>query len=199
MTRKEGKKPTKVLWVFCEGKTEKNYFNQLQTVERISRLRIKTRDTGKRTSDGILQDAVKHMQTPEFKAGDIVACVFDTDFNNDRQLAMANSLANKHKILESLSNPCFEYWILCHYEYFQSKCESAEVISKLKKFIRDYKKPCPDLYSKTHDKLNTAKNHARQIMNIHKKEKINLAKKEANPLTFVFQLIEEIEKFRDNN
>ena len=41
MTRKEGNKSVYSLWIFCEGKTERNYFAQLRAVDRIQGLQIR--------------------------------------------------------------------------------------------------------------------------------------------------------------
>lgn len=196
MVRKEGRKPTKALWIFCEGKTEKLYFDKLKFEERISRLRIKSFQSGYRNADGIVKEAADFINKADFQEGDLIACVFDRDANSNEQLKRAKSIGEAKGVLISFSNPCFEYWILCHYGYFPSRYEQRDIINKINGLITDYKKNDPDLYSKTKNKIQDAVTNAERIKNEHTRKKTIIISRESNPLTLVFELVKIIDKFR---
>ncbi|MBU1145273.1 MAG: RloB family protein [Firmicutes bacterium] len=196
--RRPGLRPTKKLWIICEGKTEKLYFDKLRIDKRISRLEIKTIKSGHQNADGIIQDAIGFIaRGKDFQKNDLVACVFDRDANTDLQFGRAKSLATKNKILISFSNPCFEYWILCHFGYFPSSYEKDTLIKKIQDKFADYISCDPELYNKTKEKLNKAKIYAKMIKKKHVDDGKELIKRTANPLSLVFELVELIEKFKD--
>ncbi|MBI3027677.1 RloB domain-containing protein [Candidatus Woesearchaeota archaeon] len=197
MVRKRGRKPTKALWIFCEGKTEKLYFDKLKFEERISRLRIKSFQSGYRNADDIVKEAADFISKVDFQKGDLIACVFDRDANSNEQLARAKATGENKDILISFSNPCFEYWILCHYGYFAGQYEQRDIIAEITSRITNYKKNDPDLYSKTKNKIQDAINNADKIKNKHTKEKTIILSRESNPLTLVFELVNIIDKFRN--
>jgi len=197
MVRKEGRKPTKALWIFCEGKTEKLYFDKLRFEERISRLKIKSLQSGYKNADGIVKEATDFISRRDFQEGDLIACVFDRDANSNEQLKKARSIGETKGILISFSNPCFEYWILCHCGYFAGQYEQGGIIAEITSRITNYKKNDPDLYSKTKNKIQDAINNAEKIKNKHIKEKTIILSRESNPLTLVFELINTINKFRN--
>lgn len=196
MTRLVGIRPTKTLWIFCEGKTEENYFEKLRIIERINRLQIKSCVTPKRDAGDILKYAISHCKA-HFQKGDLVACVFDVDSNSDADLIRAKRMADDYNYAFYLSNPCFEYWILCHYGLFQTKFDSKELTSKVISFIPRYKKPFQSLYLETRGKIGAAKKNAEKMKKIHFGEGRELFSREANPLTLIFELVQLIDKFKD--
>ncbi len=198
MARKRGKKPTNNLWIFCEGeKTEINYFNKLKIDKRISRINIKVKSSDKITdSVGIVKYAISFLKYKrDFEPGDLIYCVFDRDSNTNQHLTQASKLAKENNIRIAFSNPSFEYWILCHFEYFITACESKNLIDKLKQNLSPYEKNDPDIYNKTQSKITTAIINAKKVKNKHEKEGIKLISRESNPSTYVFELIEKIEGF----
>lgn len=196
--RKRGNKSTKTLWIFCEGKTEKLYFDKLKFDRRISRLKIKSKESGYKNADGIIKESFDFMKkSRDFQKDDLVVCVFDRDANTNEQLEKAKSLAEKNNILISFSNPCFEYWILCHYNYFSSSEEKDTLVGKLSKLAKDYKNHDPDLYSKTKDKISIAMSNAKRVREKHVNDNNNLISRQSNPLSLVFELIQIIKEFED--
>ena len=131
-----------------------------------------------------------------FLRGDLIACMFDRDSNSNEQLENAESAAER-QIKLAFSNPCFEYWFLCHFGYFPRPYETYnEVVHKLKQHMKNYNKDDPDLYLKTKDKLAVAVKNAKKIKEFHENEGRELLKRETNPLTLVFELIELIGEFK---
>ena len=185
---------TNTLWMFCEGHTEKRYFENLKVTERL-RLKIRPRLSGN-TVKKIVEDALKFMETSnEFDdERDIVGCVFDRDKNSNEELYKAKSQAGN--IMLAYSNPAFEYWILCHHEYYESKCGPKKVYKLVKKKMGFDPKKESELYVKIKDSLNKAKTNAKKIEKKHEDAGVKLISRESNPSTLVYQIIERIEDFK---
>ena len=200
MTRKTGRKPTNTLWIFCEGeKTEKNYFNKLKIKEQISRMNTRVVSSDSTYALGIVKHSVSFIEnTRDYEKGDLVYCVFDRDGNTNQNLDKAIKLAKENKIVLIFSNPCFEYWILCHFEYFITACNVIELIEKLKTHIRDYRKNDPETYNKTYSKISLAINNAKKVRKKHDKEQVKLISRESNPSTLVYELIEKIKELKSS-
>ena len=197
MIRRRRRKPTKTLWIFCEGKTEKLYFKKLKFEERINRLKIKSIESSHKNADGIIQEVLDFVRkSRDFQEGDLLAAVFDRDANTNEQLRKTKSIAKNKGIVLSFSNPCFEYWILCHYGFFPNQYGKTELINKIKEFISDYRKNDPGLYSKTKSRLSNASDNAKGIEDKHRREQVTLISRESNPITLVFKLIKKIDNFR---
>ena len=201
MARKRGKRPTNTLWIFCEGeKTEINYFNKLKVNERISRINIKVQSSDKVTDAvGVVKYAISFLKNKkrDFERDDLIYCVFDRDSNTNQHLEQALKLAKSNNLQIVFSNPCFEYWILCHFEYFIASCNPEDMIRKLKEKLGNYKKNDLDIYKKTKDKIEIAITHAKKVKNKHEKEGIKIISRESNPSTYVFELIEKIGELKD--
>jgi len=199
MVRIPGRRPTKTLWIFCEGKTEKAYLDNVRCIERIRRLTIIPRVLEHRNADGILDDAIRFKNNKkDFQKGDLIACIFDRDSNTNDQLTYAKSKADREGIQISFSNPCFEYWILCHYDYIPGPIEKDNIISLInKKSGSEYEKADSELYTKTKDKIVTAHINAERIKNKHLNNKTTLISRESNPITLVFELIKIIDDFKN--
>jgi len=197
MVRQRGKKPTQTLWIFCEGeKTEKNYFLKLRTEERIRRLKVKS--CGSTDAKGIVNHAISFKKTDRnFEDGDSVCCIFDRDNNSNEQLEQATSLANHNNITIIFSNPSFEYWILCHFEYHPTSCENPDLGARLNYLVGDYEKNDPLIYNKTKNKIDTATANATRIKEKHEQERTLLISRQSNPLSLVFELIKMIKQFKN--
>ncbi len=98
---------------------------------------------------------------------DEVWVVFDTEgpgnTDRDRQARDAVERARQLNFHTAVSNPCFEYWLILHFEYFtKAIADSAEACKRLKKHIQDYHKN-RECYSSTKSKLKTAIIHAKRV------------------------------------
>ena len=191
-------KKTNTLWIFCEGHTEKRYFENLRVTERL-RLKIKSKvsDT---TAKQIVKEASKFIKSKDFdNKRDMIACFFDKDNetqNSNDVLAQAKSQA-ADKIILAYSNPCFEYWILCHDGYYSSTSYDQSQVCNLveRKFGFDPKKET-ELYKKIKDKINEAKTNAKQIQKVHEDNNIELISRESTPLSLVYKVLELIDNFK---
>ncbi len=196
MARKEGRKSTQKIWIYCEGKTEKLYFGKLKIDKRVSRVTIEPKISGYKDSRGIIKEAITFKNSNRgFQEGDIIACVFDRDLNSDTALEESVRLAKKESITISYSNPCFEYWFLCHYGYFPSPIEKAELTSKLKEHMGNYEKNDSEIYNVLKDMTPGALKNSKKIKAKHISEGTDIISRDSNPVTLIFELIELIHKF----
>lgn len=198
MVRQQGNKPTTTAWIFCEGeKTEFYYFGSLRADQRIRRLRIKINASENKDPIGLVQYAAefkKHRR--DYQPGDLIFCVFDRDSNSNQDLTEAEKLAADCNIELIFSNPCFEYWILSHFEYYFQAIEKDLLKRKLIKALGTYRKNDPEIYAKTKDKLGEAINNSRKVIEIHTGKDVKVFTRDSNPLTLVFKLIEKINDFK---
>jgi len=182
----------RTIWLFCEGeKTEKNYFEKLRSEERIRQICIKVKSPTRKHPAGMVQEAIEFKKSSaNFFAEDEIFCIFDRDMNTDQQIASAVKLAKDNDIKLIFSNPCFEYWILCHFEKNNSACEIDTIISKLKRYLGEYEKNDREIYLKTHARRNEAIKNAKEAVGYHKKLGIEFFSRKSNPSTNVHALIE---------
>jgi hypothetical protein len=128
------------------------------------------------------------------KDADQIWCIFDIDhFLKQDKESFANALekAKVNNINIAWSNPCFELWLMLHFELIETAISVQDYQKKLKVLFKkigfDYKKNCEGLFGKLFDKQNTAIAHSKKIS-----KKFDL---KINPSTTVFRLVEELRKF----
>ncbi len=198
--RKRGnysRKSKRVILVSYEGKnkTEKIYFNNFCNRENDFVIQIVP---GNETDPvNLVKQTIqkKNELGLDLDADDRAFCIFDTDtkMQKEKQIIEAINLASKYNIKIVTSCPCFEVWLLLHYEYTTGYLDNDSVISKLRKHNDKYEKNY-NIYPEIKTYVNTA------IANAKKLEKYQLEKKkkknsvEANPHTNVYEIIEDINK-----
>lgn len=131
---------------------------------------------------------------------DTAYCVFDQDEHSTYRNALRKIEENKINsinILAITSVPCFEYWILLHYErtsrsYKRSGKKSAghQLITAVKKHIPLYSKGCKNIYKTTKPYLSTAITNAKLI------DKEQIQNGTDNPSTQVYQLVEYLNQIK---
>ncbi|EAJ3623524.1 RloB domain-containing protein [Campylobacter coli] len=139
--RKTKRKENEVILIVCEGeKTEKNYLNQLKDFFRLSNVSINIISSKKPDPSQIVEFTKEKNKDDSY---DKVYCVFDKDTHSD--FDKAKQKCEKYNFEAIISNPCFEFWILLHFEYttkpFGTNSPCKELIDNdLKKYIKDYTK-----------------------------------------------------------
>ena len=143
----------------------------------------------------LVKSLIKQMKYQEIKVedGNKVYCVFDTDEDprKNEQIKEATILAKSHEIEVITSSPCFEDWILCHFEKTTSKLTNKEAFEKVVKHIPKYKKSY-DIYNDIYDKTEVAIKNAKFQEKYHLKSGRNIKSTFANPSTEVYRIVEYI-------
>jgi hypothetical protein len=118
------RKPRKTLLVICEGtRTEPDYLRALKqqpTVRDVAAvdLRVET-GKGKTNAGSLVSIAVAARNIAIDAEGEIDEfwCVFDVEWPvNQPGLNQAVEQANQHDIHVAISNPCFELWLILHFQ-----------------------------------------------------------------------------------
>lgn len=196
LQRKEAKlSPHDIVLIVCEGKkTEPHYLQDLRDDFKLNNANIKILGAGADPSK-IIKAAINEFKINDY---DRIYCVFDKDQHSQYESALKRIISlrehpnNPIPIYAINSVPCFEYWLLLHFEdttrpYKGNKkgTSSAEqVISNLKQYIKNYKKGDGDIYEKTKP------NQAIAIKRAKKNLKLQQNNNTDNPSTNFFELIE---------
>lgn len=190
--RKDKRVERKRLVIVSEGeKTEPIYFKKFRRRE--INLQIITPNCAHTDPKGLIEFAydIKFEDDINEKNGDRIICVFDVNSNTEQQLKEAKTLGKRRNIDLCLSNPCFEIWILIHFEigvHF-SNCDS--LIHQLKKHIPRYEKSA-EVYSQILPHIDDAIIEAKRLNKWHLNNGTELFSRNSNPSTQVFEIIEYI-------
>ncbi|OHB53950.1 MAG: hypothetical protein A2Y07_09640 [Planctomycetes bacterium GWF2_50_10] len=146
--------PKQSILIVCEGdKTEPNYFKGLaQHLGILGRnsfeVEIDIRPSNTASAPKSVVEKAKlakdeRERSPSLitRPYDQVYCVIDTEIPQHKSLKEAIETARQCDIEISLSNPCFEYWLLLHYEMSSKAYSStAQVLKDLRNHCPGYKK-----------------------------------------------------------
>ncbi|MDN3353126.1 RloB family protein [Actinomadura sp. DC4] len=124
--------------IVCGGqKTEKQYLDGLKRAERNPSVSVAIK-TNPRSPSEVVNHAHKlKRQSPE--DFDDVWCVFDVD--EFRDIDRAADLARRHRVGLAISNPCFELWLLLHFDDRTAYSPSyASLLPLLRTHLPDYDK-----------------------------------------------------------
>lgn len=157
------KKPTRnpydTVLILCGGETEYKYFSAIKKELRLASVKIKNSDSNPLS---IVKEAEKNQRD----GFDRIYCIFDKDqySNFDDACIKIKSKKSKKIIWEAItSNPCFEFWILLHYEFTTAPFNDCkQVINKIQKHIC-YRKNDSQLWDKLRDKVDEAIKNSEQV------------------------------------
>ncbi len=115
------KPPRSVTLIVCEGETEQEYFEAARIQYRLSTAEVVVADNNVGAAPiSVVQCAENKCREPG--GYDKVFCVFDRDGHEsfDRARARLQAIAKRKRaplpVEEAISIPCFEYWVLLHFE-----------------------------------------------------------------------------------
>lgn len=189
--------------LFCEGRnTEPLYFKAFP----VSSAEIRCIGKGGRSKLSLVRYGLKELEKMESYPEDEVWFIFDmdvhypevsdqkADFNSAIQLAQ-----EKHQV--AYSNDCLELWFVLHYHQVTAQLtrrEYYEILSK--KWDMDYEKEAKKiafastLYQKLLDDPDASQEEAIKRAKALWEESLHLSPGDKNPITSVFQLVEELDK-----
>ncbi|WP_428263610.1 RloB family protein [Haliangium sp.] len=187
--RQPGNKPGRRVLIVCEGSaTEPGYFEALKRKLKLGGMVIRGDEVGTAPIN-VVDDALAEKRRAQ-RAGepfDSVWCVFDRDEHTSFAQAIDKARANGLKI--AISIPCFEFWLLLHYEYTTRPFTDYNDIRR-----NNLSAHCPDYHkSKVNwddvlTRLETAKVHAKRV-----RASQESGEQYPNPSTTVDLLVEHLE------
>ena len=205
LARKKAKRASyaKVL-IVCEGeKTEPNYFNVLRNHLALNNANVVVTGECGSSPLSIVEYAMQRYRD-EQHAGDPfdkVFCVFDRDAHDTYQQALDKIAAAKPKdtFVTITSVPCFEYWLLLHFDYTAAPFHAAgkksagdRVVDELRKKLPDYQKGDGSVFDRLVDQLPRAKAHAARALIDARDNNSD------NPSTRVHELVEYLQNIKQS-
>lgn len=185
-----------VMVVAGEGKniTELSYVRSFNTQH--GKYVIRTQNAGHDTDpSGILKSIEKYWQDKELSEdlGDKAYILLDIDCSEARMKQIEDASNNSDYAEFILSNPCFEFWFLLHFECSDhSFSTNDELIRKLKKYIPNYEKSS-DVSRILVPLTEKALANSEKIKNLHKRNNVPWPSAECNPMTDMGKVISEIQ------
>lgn len=189
LKRKSGSRnPRRRVLIVCEGKTEVCYFEELSRRVKFPGTVLVSVESDHPQPDQVVKYAKKikanaakpSSSTTPF---DEVWCVIDGD--NREKLREARSEAQKSGIRLAITNPCFEYWILLHFEDCGkafSNCDKAGEYLKKRGHAPEYAKNNSD-FRKIVPNFNAA------VSNSEKRRRIGELPESQNPCSDLHLLL----------
>lgn len=199
--RKRGTRRQRNFFVIvCEGtKTEPIYFRGFN--ERYSRVHIEPVHSGSTDPRSIVEYAIEQKKEYQVRPGDgnEIWCVFDVDENLDPTLRNSIEHAHANGVNVALSNPSFEIWYLLHFTYREAAISRREVNEKLdSQYISGYDKT--GCYNEMlFPSMETAVTNADRLNRYHLGLDNELASRNSNPSTQVFELVRAISELKRRN
>lgn len=193
MARKsKGKKLKKITMIYCEGETEKYYFDMLKRKYSSGNVFIRS-EVVAGNSWGLVENAVAKMKAEKHRYNfEKVYVVYDRDNEKHSDIERALKTAKENNIITLYSNECFEYWVLLHYRKYSSSNNSKQLYKLLEKEM-DLKSSYSNIKgqevsTRLEDKIHIAYNHAQQL-NISNDVNSNIS---TNPYTNIHHHIKDI-------
>lgn len=152
------KEATERLLIVCEGlKTEPNYLGEIRQEYRLASTRVRVQPSSFGTGPLQVVQFAEHLflngdQNKNIAARDFdrVYAVFDRDDHETYHAALKKMASfngrwknreNSKVFFEAIASvPCFELWLLLHFEDVQAPLEQTEVYERLKRYLPDYDK-----------------------------------------------------------
>lgn len=192
-----------VILIVTEGsQTEPKYFEHYRSRQ----TNIDIRVVGSRTKGGetdylgLIRKAVEYQSKNQISAsnGDAVWVVADGDVNynnpdpiaaKDNLLSRARKLADAKGIHIAISNPCFEFWYLLHFQYTTKFFKDYPAVkTALTAYLPDYEK-AGDVYAQLSEHTTDAIQNAKRVEQYHILNDCNKPFGIAvNPFTDIYQL-----------
>ncbi|EGT0649844.1 RloB domain-containing protein [Citrobacter braakii] len=209
MAASDKKIPNK-MYIFCEGKkTEPQYLEAFieERVNQKSKI-IKIPPTRKNTPVQLVDEAIAKRNSKDTIAGDVFWVVYDRESvskYSKKLHAEAFAKAKKNNIKIAISNVCFEFWILLHFELTTSHYTCYDDLmahSDIKKHLKavgipKYDKGSDMLYFKVKGGIDIAKGRAVKVNKavIASASSDTLEPYEYSPYTNIHELLNAIEEF----
>ena len=190
--------------ILCEGtRTEPNYFEGLKKSKSLTSVVVRALRPGQVGPAGLLKRV--HEELKEDPGWDEIYCVLDHDGRDakikdlEKGLAAIGRKTDSCEIKMIISSPCFEFWLLLHFEItsrpFAAGTRGAgceDVIKRLEHHLPGYRKNDARVFEKCREHVDTALEHLGKLQYPEP-----LPSKSSIPYTGVGLLAERLLKLSD--
>ena len=201
--RKAKRDPYAKVLIVCEGeKTEPNYFGELKTHYGLNSANVKICGEECGSSPSSIVSFAKKLYKKAKVEGDSfdrVYCVFDKDTHTTYHNAIIqiNNLKPKNTFFAITSVPCFEYWLLLHFNYttkpyspMSGNSAGNQLLRDLKAKMTTYKKGERGVFYQLLDSIEKAKKYAEKSLQAAQ------ATGTDNPSTHVHELVTYLQEIK---
>lgn len=194
--RGETRQPRSYILIVMEGETEEEYFKQMSAVYKSETLTLVHTLASTSSWKDIMKKAAEE-EAPHGAQFDERWVVYDADKPiAEKTLQQSIDKAKEKNLQCAISNPCFEYWLILHHEYFTKQYNTKKCENKLKTLHPAYKKgdkAAMSLYMDP-ERLKNAMKRAKDGLKWHKDNE----SKEVCPLpsTTVHLLVQSIQGYQ---
>lgn len=200
--KKESRASHERALIVCEGsKTEPNYFCELVNSLELNTANVEVDGNCGSSPISVFNYAQKRY-LEEKRTGDgfdRVFCVFDKDSHAtyEQALRLIGEKKPKDVFKAIVSVPCFEYWLLLHYEFTTRPFEAnrdgsvcASLISELKKYLPNYEKGEENIYSELSGQIDQAIAYSKRALDQAEENVTD------NPSTYIHELVEYLQDLK---
>ncbi|OIO55023.1 MAG: hypothetical protein COX57_00870 [Alphaproteobacteria bacterium CG_4_10_14_0_2_um_filter_63_37] len=182
LRRKHGKRPTydRILIVSEGSKTEPNYFGEIRQSKRLSTAHVVVVPSELGTAPNQVVAYAKRLLEQGDSTKRIAPGAFEqvfVAFDRDEHLTYHDALAQVEALKGKLRNdnrkpvrftaivsvPCFELWLLLHFEDVRSAMHRDEVVRRLKRYLPGYEKGGVGHFVATCEHLEQARQRAQEL------------------------------------
>jgi hypothetical protein len=189
------KEPYDVVLMVCEGsKTEPLYLQGLKVFHRLSNANIRILHPNATDPMSIAHAAEDESAANQY---DKIFCIFDRDGHAQYSDALRIISNSNGRVFAVNSVPCFEVWVLLHFQYTSAPFTSVgresacdKVLQELRRYMPDYAKGRINVYAELLDRLDTA------IGNAHRLEAHNVSTSSDNPETKMHHLVQYLRSLK---
>ena len=179
------RKPNRTILIVTNGeRTEVDYFEGFKNEVRLPGITIIS------ANHSNPQNVYGYAQGKETEY-DEVWCVLDVDqFGEEVKTVIDKAKASRIRC--AVSNPCFEAWLLMHFQYSTASLTPQEAVKKLKQVLPSYDKSrlqFTDFFAR----IDTAIQNAQKLERHHQENRVNFPC-DSNPYTSVHILMEMLKK-----
>lgn len=152
--RRHVAEPARRFYIFSEGvKTEPEYFGAIEREYKHTRIEVEGVGGVARTvaeqaieqANALRRGERRRSHTSSYEEQDQVWAVFDRDNHPQFETAVAMCAARRVNIARS--NPCFEVWLVLHFETYDRPTNSNGIQARLHELLPEYhhqQSPSPD-------------------------------------------------------
>lgn len=136
---RKGLQIKRLIYIFTEGHTEKNYFKLLRKKYNASMyVTVKVKPTGLQgmTLLNYAKNSISNLSTQAKKDIEAVYIIFDKDDLSVKNVENTILNAQKDDIKIGYSNICFELWLLSHFEKLTSFIDKKKLYQKLESYLQ---------------------------------------------------------------
>jgi hypothetical protein len=203
------RQPYERLLIVCEGeKTEPQYLREIQQAFRLATAHVQVLHSQIGTEpQQVLEYALTVFKEGDRERGvypgefDRVTVVFDRDEHKTYHAAIARAAAQSGRLRNDnhaavpvdvvASVPCFELWLLLHFEDLYAPLHRREVLERLQSYLPGYEKGSGGHWTRTQDHLEDAMLRAQRLAGA------TTAEDGIQPYTAMHELVARLVSLRD--